>query len=104
MKIVPSGSFSLNSIRFNSKFYCPFSLGWTIFDSLYVLGDSYYIVTDSPADFPDLREVLASEGGSAESATVGNIQFIGTKQATSLFGPSASHVAGVTVSGSIIFP
>ncbi|KAG8948593.1 hypothetical protein FRC04_009495 [Tulasnella sp. 424] len=71
--------------------------GWTIFDSLYVLGNSYYIVTDSPADFPDLREVLASEGDSAENAKVGNIQFIGTKQATSLFGHSASHVAGVTV-------
>ncbi|KIO21580.1 hypothetical protein M407DRAFT_80242 [Tulasnella calospora MUT 4182] len=76
--------------------------GWTVFDSLYVFGDSFYIVTDTPEDFPHLQDILSSEGSSAEDAKPGNIKFIGAKEAMKLFGHSASHVAGVTVSWSAI--
>ncbi|KAG8984049.1 hypothetical protein FRB90_005606, partial [Tulasnella sp. 427] len=74
-------------------------LSFTIFDSLYAYRDTFYIVTDSPSEFPDLADVLlSSDSGknASENATPGNIKIIGTKQAMKLFGRSASHVAGVT--------
>ncbi|KAG8921896.1 hypothetical protein FRC01_014771 [Tulasnella sp. 417] len=70
--------------------------GWTVLDSLYAFGDSFYIVTDTQEDFPDLRDILSSGGAAGQDAKSGNIKFIGTKEAMRLFGHWASHVAGVT--------
>ena len=80
--------------------------GWTIFDRLYVLNGTLYVVTDDPASVPD-RNYIISTGlrivnGPIEAAkrlaTDNELQIISTASAKTLFGSGADVLDGVTVS------
>jgi hypothetical protein len=78
--------------------------GWTIFDKLYMLNGTLYIVTDEPSKIPD-RSVMTSIGvpiepGAVEQAkrvpTDKELQIISPRQAKVFFGPDAELIDGVS--------
>ncbi|KAG8986667.1 hypothetical protein FRB93_005189 [Tulasnella sp. JGI-2019a] len=79
--------------------------GWSVFDNLYALNGTLYIVTNSPTTFPPRREVTSSkaelqnvEGNvEAREPTDRDMQIISTAEATTLFGQSASRMNGVNM-------
>lgn len=80
--------------------------GWTIFDKIYLLNGTLYVVTDDPSKLPD-RSLIISTGisimnGKVEEAkrlpTDKEMQIINPKQAKALFGPDAAIIDGVSVS------
>jgi prophage tail gpP-like protein len=82
--------------------------GWTIFDRLYVLNGTMYIVSDDPSGVPD-RKWMVSEGHfiedrkEAEEARLPSnktMRVVSTAEAKELFGQSADLVDGVTVRAS----
>ena len=83
----------------------PYS-GWTIFDRLYLLNGTLYVVTDEPASVPDRLYILSSAtfitSDPAEAAlrapTDKNMRVISTAEARQLFGTEADRLDGVTVS------
>ena len=81
-------------------------LGWTIFDRLYILNGTSYIVTDSPHTVPD-RALMSStsiviKNGIEEERkrrpTDKEMRIISTDEASKLFGTQADRLDGVTVS------
>lgn len=83
--------------------------GWTIFDRLYALGGTLYIVTDDPASVPNKKYILSTAlriaNGPIESAkripTDKELRIISTADAKTLFGSRADVLDGVTVSFAI---
>jgi hypothetical protein len=81
-------------------------IGWTIFDNLFVLNGTVFVVTDFPSSIPDRLTITSTavdifNGEDAvNSRTPGNreMQIISTDQAQRLFGSSAESIDGVTVS------
>ena len=79
--------------------------GWTIFDRLYALNGTLYIVTDDPASFPDKNFVISTAlkiaNGPIEAAkrvpTDKEMRVISTADARTLFGSGADVLDGVTV-------
>lgn len=84
--------------------------GWTIFDRLYALDGTLYIVTDDPASLPDRKFMISTAlkiaNGPVEAAkripTDKELRIISTADAKNLFGSGADVLDGVTVSLSII--
>lgn len=81
-------------------------IGWTIFDNLFVLNGTVFVVTDFPSSIPDRLTITSTavdifNGEDAvNSRTPGDreMQIISTSQAQRLFGSSAESIDGVTVS------
>ena len=80
-------------------------LGWTIFDRLYILNGTVYVVTDEPDKFP-VRENMTSNAGKIQGGIPGeklrlpsdrDMRIIGRREAKYLFGTGASIIDGVTV-------
>lgn len=80
--------------------------GWTIFDRLYALNDTLYIVTDDPASLPDKKYMISTAvriaNGPIEAKkrlpTDKELRIISTADAKNLFGSGADVLDGVTVS------
>ncbi|KAI9462639.1 hypothetical protein F5148DRAFT_1213251 [Russula earlei] len=78
--------------------------GWTIFDRMYILNGTVYLVTDEPESFPD-RKFLTSSGAiidntpqmvAARLPTDKDMRIISTTEARILFGTGANRIPGVT--------
>jgi hypothetical protein len=80
--------------------------GWTIFDRLYALDGTLFIVTDDPASVPDRKFIISTAlriaNGPVETAkripTDKELRIISTADAKTLFGSGADVLDGVTVS------
>ncbi|KAI0634976.1 hypothetical protein C8Q77DRAFT_1171784 [Trametes polyzona] len=78
--------------------------GWTIFDRLYILNGTMYIVSDSPKDVPDRRFMISTaafieNGPEAEARRVPTdkeMRIISTQEARQLFGTEAERLDGVS--------
>ncbi|KAI0777523.1 hypothetical protein BD413DRAFT_467266 [Trametes elegans] len=78
--------------------------GWTIFDRLYILNGTTYIVTDSPETVPDRRFMISTaafieNGPEAEARRIPGdkeMRIISTEEAQHLFGTEAERLDGVT--------
>jgi hypothetical protein len=80
-------------------------LGWTMFDKMYILNGTVYLVSDEPETFPN-RKFMTSAGINignspdmvlARQPTDKDMRIISTAEAKKLFGTSANRVQGVTV-------
>lgn len=80
--------------------------GWTIFDKLYLLNGTLYLVSDEPSKIP-ARSLMISTGipienGPIEQAkqvpTDRELQIISRRDAKALFGLDAELIEGVSVS------
>jgi len=79
--------------------------GWTIFDRLYALNGTLYVVSDDPAAVPDRNYILSTAlriaNGPIEAAkripTDKELRVISTADAKTLFGSGADVLDGVTV-------
>lgn len=79
--------------------------GWTIFDRLYALNGTLYVVTDDPASLPDRKFIISTAlriaNGPVEAAkripTDKELRVISTTDAKTLFGSGADVLDGVTV-------
>ena len=79
--------------------------GWTIFDRLYALNGTLYVVTDDPASVPDRNFIISTAlriaNGPIEAAkripTDKELRVISTADAKTLFGSGADVLDGVTV-------
>lgn len=79
--------------------------GWTIFDRLYALNGTLYVVTDEPASVPDRSLMISTAvriaNGPVEVAkripTDKELKVISTADAKTLFGSGADVLDGVTV-------
>ena len=79
--------------------------GWTIFDRLYALNGTLYVVTDDPASVPDRNFIISTAlriaNGPIEAAkripTDKELRIISTANAKTLFGSGADVLDGVTV-------
>ncbi|KAF9534533.1 hypothetical protein CPB83DRAFT_755760 [Crepidotus variabilis] len=76
------------------------SIGWTIFEKLYIYKGVFYVVSDTPATVPELQFII-SKGIYIKPANVGEeerlpsdheMKVISTKQAKKLFGGSSAQV------------
>lgn len=83
------------------------TLGWTIFDNLYVMNGTVFVVADAPETIPS-PETLTSTGieiknepelVAARFPTDREMRIISPGDAIELFGSSATLVDGITVSG-----
>lgn len=80
--------------------------GWTIFDRLYVLDGTLFIVTDDPASVPEKKFMISTAlriaNGPVAAAkrlpTDKELRVISTAEAKTLFGSGADVLDGVTVS------
>jgi hypothetical protein len=80
--------------------------GWTIFDRLYALDGTLYVVTDDPASLPEKKFMISTalriENGPIEAAkripTDKELRIVSTATAKTLFGSGADVLDGVTVS------
>lgn len=80
-------------------------IGWTIFDRLYMLNGTQYVVSDTPDDIPHIRYITSTgypiENGEEEIAkrepTDEHMRVISTRDAARLFGSMAHRFDGVTV-------
>ncbi|CAL1709260.1 unnamed protein product [Somion occarium] len=78
--------------------------GWTIFDRLYILNGTTYVVTDSPHTIPDRALMtstsIAIKNGKAEELkrrpTDREMRIINTDEARKLFGTQAERLDGVS--------
>ncbi|CDO73894.1 hypothetical protein BN946_scf185016.g51 [Trametes cinnabarina] len=78
--------------------------GWTIFDRLYILNGTVYIVSDAPEDVPDRRYMISTavfieNGPDAEARRIPTdkeMRVISTEEARRLFGTEAERLDGVT--------
>src|ERR1700691_5230060 len=85
------------------------SQGWTIFDKLYLLNGTLYVVSNEPSKIPDRTLMISTgvpvENGPVEEArrvpTDNEMQIITPKNAKRLFGSDAELIDGVSVSFSI---
>jgi hypothetical protein len=81
-------------------------IGWTIFDNLFVLNGTPYVVTDYPASVPDIIYMTSNglaiysgpEAAKSRLPSDRDLRVISTTQAQSLFGSSAESIDGITVS------
>jgi hypothetical protein len=79
--------------------------GWTIFDKLYFLNGTLYVVSDDPESIPDRRTMISTavqiENGPIGEAkrvpTDKEMRIISTATAKELFGVGAERLDGVTV-------
>ena len=80
--------------------------GWTVFENLYILNGTVFIVTDEPTSIPD-RKLLTSSGyplgNSVEEVAKRtpsdrDMQIISSAKAAELFGSYASLLEGTSVS------
>ncbi len=80
--------------------------GWTIFDRLYVLNGTIYLVSDSPQDVPERKFMISSaafieNGPEAEARRLPSdkdMRVISTEEAHRIFGTEAERLDGVSVS------
>jgi hypothetical protein len=80
--------------------------GWTIFDRLYALDGTLFIVTDDPASIPEKKFMISTAkriaNGPVAAATRlptdKELRVISTAEAKTLFGSGADVLDGVTVS------
>ncbi|KIY69339.1 hypothetical protein CYLTODRAFT_393975 [Cylindrobasidium torrendii FP15055 ss-10] len=78
--------------------------GWSIFDKLYVLNGTVYIVSDKPDEVPDVSMIYSKgieikPGKEAEDSRLpgpSDIQVISSKEAKAMFGSAAMIIDGVT--------
>lgn len=83
--------------------------GWTIFDRLYFLNGTLYVVSDEPDSVPSRRMMISTAvhiaNGPIEEAkripTDKEMSIISSATAKELFGTSAERMDGVTVSISV---
>ena len=82
------------------------SSGWTIFDNLYVMNGTVFVVTDAPETIPP-RKTLTSTGielkgdpelVKARLPTDREMRIISPEDAIELFGSGATLIDGITVS------
>ncbi|KAH9480565.1 hypothetical protein JR316_0007165 [Psilocybe cubensis] len=79
--------------------------GWTLFDKLYILNGTVYIVSDRPVTVPDIqfiysKGIFIEPGQEAELSrlpTEEQIRIISTKEAKAMFGTNAQIIDGVTL-------
>ncbi|KAG8857032.1 hypothetical protein FRB96_005962 [Tulasnella sp. 330] len=78
--------------------------GWSVFENLYMINGSFHIVSDDVAAFPPIRRMISAgykmANGDAETArqepTPRDMVVISTREASRLFGQSASRMKGVS--------
>lgn len=99
--------FQASLLRFRFFHYShELSLGWTIFDKMYILNGTIFVVTDEPETVPDISKMISKahrieNGVEAETARLpgdNEMRIISTKEARQLFGTGAGIIDGVTVS------
>lgn len=81
-------------------------LGWSIFDKLYLVNGTLFVVTDDTSNIPDRRLMISTgydiSNGDLEAAkrvpTEKEMQIITRKEAKRLFGGDAELIDGVSVS------
>ncbi|KAJ3551278.1 hypothetical protein NM688_g4797 [Phlebia brevispora] len=79
--------------------------GWTIFDRLYFVNGTFYVVSDSPENLPDRKNMISSgifiANGAEEEAkrdpTDRDMRIIDTDTARRLFDTQAERLDGVTL-------
>lgn len=80
-------------------------IGWTIFDNLYLLNGTVYIVTDDSESIPARRQMISTginvangkEAIAARLPTDREIRIISREEAGKLFGLGVEIIDGVTV-------
>jgi hypothetical protein len=76
--------------------------GWTVFERLYILDGTIYIVTSKPDTVPELKMMISNglplELESENKPTSKTIMVITPQEAILLFGMSAGLLDGVSVS------
>lgn len=93
----------VKSSLISSVLYLTPYLGWTIFDKLYILNGTVYIVSNDPNDIPDVRYMyskgidITNEDHDRRLPTASDIQVITAKEAAKLFGTGAHIIDGVSV-------
>lgn len=83
-------------------------IGWTVFDNLYLLNSTLYVVSDEPESMPDIEFVLSKgldieNGKAAEDSrlpTAKELSIVSSKQAASMFQGHVQTLAGTSVSSS----
>ncbi|KZT10556.1 uncharacterized protein LAESUDRAFT_711704 [Laetiporus sulphureus 93-53] len=78
--------------------------GWTIFDRLYMLNGTIYVVSDHPETIPDRRRIISTasfiyNGPAAEAQRIPTdkeLRIVSTNEARELFGEDAERLDGVT--------
>ncbi|KAI0674124.1 hypothetical protein C8Q78DRAFT_966787 [Trametes maxima] len=78
--------------------------GWTIFDRLYILNGTAYVVSDSPENVPERKYIISTaafieNGPEAEARRIPGdkeMRVISTEEARRLFGTEAERLDGVT--------
>lgn len=101
---------SANFLSFIALYCSLLFQGWTIFDKLYVLNGTLYIVSDQPDNVPDTSKMYSKglfieNGAEAEAArlpTDEDMQIISSAQAKRLFGTGAQRIDGVSVCRSLL--
>ena len=86
------------------------TIGWTIFDRLYMLNGTLYIVSDEPETVPELKRITSTgafiENGPEAQAnrvpTDKDMRVLSTEEAKRLFGVDAARLDGVTVSRPVL--
>lgn len=82
------------------------STGWTIFDKLYFVNGTFFLVTDNPTAVPELKHVISTgifiqngvDEASKRAPTDKEMRVIDPQTAKQLFGVQAERLDGVTVS------
>ncbi|VDB90957.1 unnamed protein product [Peniophora sp. CBMAI 1063] len=78
--------------------------GWTLFDQLYLLNGTLYIITDQPEHLPDTKFIMSTglhitngeENAAALLPTEKELRIITRAEAKSIFGAGANRIEGVT--------
>lgn len=79
--------------------------GWTIFDNLFLLNGTVFVVTDDPEFIPDRKTITSAgikiengpEATAARLPTDRDLRVISVGEAQELFGTSADLMDGTTV-------
>ena len=83
-------------------------LGWTIFDRLYLLNGTLYVVSDEPEKVPERLYMISTgifitndpEDVARRAPTDKEMRIISTVEARQMFGTEAERLDGVSVSRS----
>lgn len=62
-------------------------LGYTVFENLFMLNGTFYLVADKPSLLPPLGSIASASGDSTQPPTPRDWRIVTKEEATALFGP-----------------